>query len=455
MAISNRGIDLTSGDLWAGIWHMSWPMLIIMVLNFIVGLTDVYVAGLISPEVQAAVGFVSQLYFLIIIVANAVSIGTIALLSRELGARNRAAAVDVARQSLIISIFAALALMMPGLLFHREIVSLLGFPAEIQGIAGDFLKIFALAIGPSYILIISNAVFRAGAEVKKVLFTMSLVSAINIGLNFVLVFGLFGLPRLGYIGIALATALSVTIGMAANFVLFAFSPWKPLYDGPWRVSLPLIRRIVGLSWPAAMLQIAWNAGSLVLYNILGQLGAASITALAAITSGLRIEAIIYLPAFALNMAASVLVGQNMGAAKIDRAEKTGWKMASAGMVVISLMALPIFIWAERIAGIVAKDSAVLAETVRYLRFNMLSEPFMALSTILGGGLQGAGDTRGTMWVVVFAMWIIRLPLAWLLAFVLGYGAAGVWAAMVISMTFQGLIMALRFHTGLWKKIEMQ
>ncbi len=429
-------------------------MLLIMVFNFIVGLTDIYVAGFISPGVQAAVGFISQIYFLTILVANAVSIGTIALLSREMGAGHFKTAVEIARQSLAISILAALCLMLIGLVLHKEIVAAVGFPLEIRTIAGNFLKIFSLAIGPNYVLIISNAIFRAGGEVKKILFTMFLVSVINIAGNFIFVFGLFHFPSLGYMGIALSTAASVTIGMIISFTLIAFSRWKPLYTEPWVVSPALIKRIIKLSWPAALLQVAWNSGSVVLYNILGRLGNLSITGLASISNGLRIEAIIYLPAFALNMAASVLVGQNLGAKNIERAEKIGWKMAVTGVFVISLMAVVIFIWAGHFASFVAKRPDVVEETTQYLKFNMLSEPFMALSTVLGGGLQGAGDTKGTMWVVIIAMWFIRLPLAYFFALVLGYGATGVWAAMVVSMIIQGILMSLRFHHGLWKTLNL-
>ncbi len=211
--------------------------------------------------------------------------------------------------------------------------------------------------------------------------------------------------------------------------------------------------IINLSWPAALLQIAWNAGSIVLYNILGRLGNASVTALASITNGLRIEAIIYLPAFALNMAASVLVGQNLGAGNTNRAENLGWKIALSGVILMSLMAVVTFIWAEKFAAILTKNPEVLEETTRYLRINMLSEPFMALSVVLAGGLQGAGDTKGTMWVIIIAMWVIRLPLAYFFSLILNYGATGVWVAMVISMTVQGILMTWRFHKGHWKELK--
>ena len=447
--------NLTIGNLWANIWQLSWPIFLIMIFNFVVGLTDVYVAGFISPEVQAAVGFVSQIYFLIIIVANAISIGTLALVSRAIGAGRTEEAVETAKQSLLFSIFVALGLTVAGFVFTQQIISVSGFPVGIRDISEHFLRIFSLALGPNYLLIISNAIFRASGEVKKPMLTMFIVSAINIAGNFVLVFGMFPFPKLGYPGIALASAISVSVGMAINLSFFFNDLWKSIFARPWRMSVETIRKIIKLGWPAVLLQIAWNAGSIVLYNILARLEQKSIIALASITNGLRIEAVIYLPAFALNMAAAVLIGQNLGANNPDRAEKIGWKIALTGVVLMSLMAIVIFVWARDVASAISQDPAVIEETTRYLRINMLSEPFMALSVVLAGGLQGAGDTKGTMWVIVIAMWMIRLPLAYLLAVVLDYGALGAWIAMVASMSVQGVLMTWRFHKGRWKMLKLE
>jgi MATE family multidrug resistance protein len=455
VSLKAHNTDLTKGGLWGHIWRLSWPMLLIMILNFLVGFVDIYVAGLINTKVQAAVGFISQLYFLLIIVANAISIGTVALVSRNVGSGDFARAIANAKQSLIFGFFIAMALTITSLFFSRQIIAAAGFPLEISAIGESFLRIFAFALGPSYLLIISNAVFRASGEVKKPLLTMSVFSAVTIIGDFCLVFGIPPFPKLGYLGIALSTAIAATLGMAINFGLFALHPWRALYRRPWTISVSSIKTIASLGWPAALLQIAWNAGSIVLYNILGRLGEASITALASLTNGLRIEAIIFLPPFAFNMAASILVGQNLGANNPERAKAVGWKITGAGVMLISVVSICIFIWASSFASLLAKEPAVLAETTRYLRIMMFSEPFMALSLILGGGLQGAGDTRGNMWVIVISMWLIRLPLAFLLALVLGYGAVGVWLAMITSMTVQGTLMARRFHQGRWKHLQVE
>jgi len=445
---------LLSGNISGAIWHISWPMMLIMIFNFVVGFTDIYVAGLINSEVQAAVGFVSQLYFLLIIIANAISTGSVALVSRAIGANNFPTAINNTKQSLLFGVLCAVTLTLTGLIWYREIIATAGFPAQIRGIAEQFLRIFAFALGPNYILIISNGIFRASGQVKKPLLTMLVVSTLNVIGDFVFVFGLFSFPEMGYKGIALSTALSVSAGMIINLLFFLKNPWNRIYRPPWSFVSPTILKIAKLGWPAALLQICWNAGSIVLYNILGRLGDQSITALAAITNGLRIEAIIFLPAFALNMAASVLVGQNLGSGNPHRASQTGWRIAILGSALLTILAAIIFIWAEECASLLTDDPAVLKETTWYLRINMFSEPFMAFSLILGGGLQGAGDTRGSMMVIILGMWTIRLPLAALLAFTFDLGSIGVWSAMVISMMVQGSLMAVRFYKGSWKTITL-
>jgi MATE family multidrug resistance protein len=454
MSRKDQTIDLTTGPLWGHIWQISWPMLLIMMCTFLVGFADIYVAGLINPKVQAAVGFIGQLYFLLIILANAISIGTVAVISRNIGAGDSVKATANAKQSLIFGLFVAMAMTIAAYVFSRQIIAVAGFPPEISAIGETFLRIFAFALGPNYLLIISNAVFRASGEVRKPLLTMFVVSALTIIGDFCLVFGIPPFPKMGYPGIALATAIAATLGMLINLALLSLRRWRAIYGRPWTVSLAAIRTIFKLGWPAFLLQIAWNAGSIVLYNILGRLGEGRIVALAALSNGLRIEAIIFLPPMALNMAAAVLVGQNLGAKNPERAEAIGWKIAWAGVMLISAISICIFIWARSCAALLTKDPAVLAEATRYLKIILFSEPFMALSLILGGGLQGAGDTRGTMGVVMISMWLIRLPLAFLFALVLGYGAVGVWAAMITSMTIQGTLMARRFYQGRWKQLQV-
>ncbi|MEW6715332.1 MAG: MATE family efflux transporter, partial [Nitrospirota bacterium] len=211
--------DLTTGSTWKNIWHMSWPMLLVMFFNFLVGMTEIYVAGLLGPEIQAVAGFVGQLYFFTIIIANAIGIGAVAILSRAVGSGRIDDALSSAREALIFGGACALLLTIPGFIFRDLIISLAGFSGDIRDTAADFFIIYVFALAPNYMVILSNAVFRAGGDVRLTMTAMFLVSLLNIVLDFLLVFGIFSFDGFGYRGIALAAAISMTAGTIICFML--------------------------------------------------------------------------------------------------------------------------------------------------------------------------------------------------------------------------------------------
>ncbi len=433
------------------IWDNSWPVLGIMALNFLVGYTDVYVAGLIGPDVQAAVGFISQQYFLLIIVGNALAVGTVALVSRAVGGNHWEGAHQVVRQSFLLALMVGGLLSAVGVGEAEAIVDFFRLPDVVRPISVTYLKIFALALLPNILLILANAVFRAVGRPVTALKIMLLVTALNVGGDFGLVFGWGPLPPLGYPGIAWATAVSMAAGTLVTFLEFLKGFWRPLWSGPWRIQAKVSKELVRLSWPAALLQAAWNAGTMVLYAFLGRLGAESVTAMAAYANGIRLEAVIFLPGFALNMAAAVLVGQSLGAGDVDRARRYGWRMAGLGALTLSVISAFLFGFAPELAALLSDDPGVWRETIRYLRINLAVVPFMIFSIVLGGAMQGAGDTFGVMKIIVGAIWLVRIPLAAVLCFAADLGALGVWIAMVTSMSVQGVLMTWRFALGLWHR----
>jgi multidrug resistance protein, MATE family len=445
----SQGVAWQAAKQWRTIWSNSWPLLGIMGLNFFVGYTDIYVAGLLGSEVQAAVGFISQQYFVLIIFGNALGVGTVALVSQAVGQKRWDQVFDNTRQSILLALglgggLSALAFAAAG-----PIIESFSLPLAVQPFALTYLKIFSLALIPNYMIIMFNAVFRASGKALIPFVIMGGVAVINIAGDFVLVFGWGFLPPLGYAGIATSTALSMLIGFCLCLG-FLFQPqWRGIWHGPWRVARSSLLDLAQISWPAAILQLAWNAGSLALYFFLSRLGAESVAAMAAYANGLRVEAIIYLPAFALNMAAAVLVGQSLGAGSPLQARQIGWRMAGVGSLALCVLSAVLYLLAPTLASMLTNQEDVLAETVRYLRLNLLAVPFMTYSVVLGGAMQGAGDTRGVMKVIVMAIWAVRIPLAAVLCFTLDLKVLGVWVAMVASMVLQGLFMILRFARGEW------
>ncbi|MFP5211959.1 MAG: MATE family efflux transporter [Acidobacteriota bacterium] len=442
---------LESSGLTRIIWKNSWPLLGLMLLNFLVGYTDVYVAGLLGPDVQAAVGFISQQYFVLIILGNALGVGSVALISQASGKGDWERVVDITRQTMLVASSLGALLTLAVFFGAEAILRPFNLPAPIQPIALTYLRIYAFALAPNYAIIAAAAVFRAIGKPLFAFWIMALVTALNVAAAFGLVFGLGPLPKLGYAGIAWATASAMTVGAVFVLALYRGREWRSLWKERFRISGGIVRSIAAISWPAALLQAGWHTGGLALYEFLGRMGEGSVAAMAAYSNGLRLESISFLPAFALNMAAAVLVGQSLGAGSVERARTVGRRMAIGGALILSLFAAVLFIAAPRFASMLTSDPHVWSETLRYVRINLLVAPFMVTGMVLGGAMQGAGDTRGVMTIIILAMWGIRIPLAAALAFGLDMGALGVWVAMDISMVIQAFLMVRRFSGNGWFK----
>jgi putative MATE family efflux protein len=433
------------------LWHLSWPMVLSMFLLFSVGLADVYVAGKFAPEAQGAVGFAGQLLFFFGVIANSLGVGISVIISRQQGAEDMGGVWHTARQGLLLATLVTLPLAAVGVLLAQGPLAGEFLPPGVARVADTLLPYYAATLWPQALITIGSAIFRARTRMLLILACSGSTALLNLGGNFLLAFGFWVIPALGPTGIALATLLSSLTGAALSLLILAR---QGLWRGNWTFDWPFNQRILKIGWPIAMLQMGWSLGGLVLYGILGHLPTQAVAATAALTNGLRIEAILYLPVYALNMITAVLVAQAMGGGEMDRAENTAWKIGLVAAGILTVVAVPVFLFSREIAGLITPDPTVRELTHLYLRFNMLSQPFMALGICLGGALEGAGDTFGVMKLVLLALWLIRLPLAAVLALTTPLAANGVWLAMVVSIVLQCVLLVRRFRQGKWQGLNV-
>ncbi len=421
-------------------WDLSWPMILIMLFDFIINLTDVFIAGRIGKEVQASVGFIAQLYFLFIVVANALSVGTVALATRLHGAGDREGLAGAVSSITLATIGAGTLLGLIVALIGPSLLRLLDMPSEIVHYGSTLIVIYAAGLPFHYYLINTNGILRSTGRVRRSMITMAIVCVLNIALNFSLVFH----AGIGYPGIALSTVLSYIVGAGLNS--FHFGKW---FTGASRRSLIVIKKIAVTGWPAGLLQIFWHIGSTVLFMILGLLPSDTIEVLAAFTNGQRLEAAIFLPAFALNMANAVVVGNLIGERRETDAFRGGITTAGIGVLIISVMTVLIVFNARALAAALSANPLVIEQSVRYLYISMASEPFMAWAVILGGALNGAGDTKSVMRIVITSQWLVRLPLAYLFGVVLGFGPSAVWWSMNASIFVHAVLISFRYFRKDW------
>jgi multidrug resistance protein, MATE family len=430
-------------------WSMGWPMIMIMFFNFSIGIADVYVAGYLGTKVLAAVGYVSQLYWTLMILANGITVGTVSMVSQAHGAGSKEGVGNITANSLVVGVVISGVLTALTQVYYSSIVRMAGMPTEIQETAEVFIRIFSFVLIPTYVMIITGGVLRASGHIRVAMVNACVSSTLNVILDLMLGLGWGGVSGLGFKGIAYATATATTVGMVLNLV-YLFSGSDRIRMGSLLNPLSLcMRNLVRIGFPSALQQIAWNAGTLVVYFLVGRLQGGEVTALAAMTAGLRIEAIIFLPIFAFNMASAVLTGNRLGAGDVAGARSGAIATAGLALTIIFIPAVIIFALAPVLSRLLTTDPQVIAEMTRYLRINMVGEPFMAVGVVLSGALQGAGDTFATMRIIFAGMWGFRIPLILLVIYVFAWGAVGVWCAMTVSIILMCGLLVARFLGNAW------
>jgi putative MATE family efflux protein len=333
-----------------------------------------------------------------------------------------------------------MALALGGFLFSGEMIRLLNIPEEVKYFATPFVEIYSTGLFFHYLLINCNGILRSCRMVKRSLKTMALVCVINIVLNFFLVFH----TPVGFRGIAAATASSVFIGSIINLVYI-----NKVMAGVRNFSMNMVWRMIGIGWPIGMLQVLWQLSSMVLFLILSALPEHRVEILAALTTGLRIESVIYLPVFGFNMANAVIVGNLLGEKKQEDAFRSGFITAAIGVLIVTIMVIAVILNARWIISFLSNNEIVIRESMKYIYISMISEPFMAWGIILGGGLNGAGDTRSVLMRVALSVWLVRVPLSYIFVVLFGFGPVSVWWSMNISQFVQAFVMSKRYFNKEW------
>ncbi|MEF2229876.1 MAG: MATE family efflux transporter [Pseudodesulfovibrio sp.] len=451
--------ELNSTDMtrapYRTIWNLAWPQIIMMFFHFCIGLADVWVAGHIDRQVQASLGIITQSLMLLLILAMAVSSGAVAAISQSLGAgRIRRASRYIGLCLVLVLLFGAF-FMFAGLPFKTVLVSALQVPDNMRPITEYFLAVYLYVLPSYYLLTVTNAIFRAHKQVMYPLYSMVLVTTLNAFLDIGLGLGWWGFPEIGFKGLAWATFGSITAGAALNLVIMAkkgmlcracFAPWR------WaRKAIPYLFKV---AWPSGLMQIVWHSGYLFLYAITASLPWNPVNALAGMAIGLRIEALLFLPAFAFNMTASILIGHYLGAREPAEAKRFGLRILGLGLVSLTLFSVVVWQFVGPWVGLLTRDHAVAAEAMSYLKWNFLAIPFTLASMILTGALNGAGATLWNMLIMGGATWCIRLPLAYFLGHVIMQSAEGIWIAMFCSQIVQSLTLYYFFAFKNWQRFAM-
>lgn len=439
------------GSTWAAIWHMSWPLLINMMTIAVASFFDIWVAGKLGSDAQAAVGIGGQVWFFMVILVIALSAGTTALVSRSWGAGDKQATIEAARQSIVYAFIFGILSAIAGVIACRPLLRFLGASPAVEEQGWAFLQYDLTAQFPYTVLWVTNAIFRAKGNARVPMAIMALITFLVI----VIQVGLCLYPfHIGIAGIGIAWLVAGIIGVSLSLYILRQSEIGQclalnslLSEG---ISREGFARVMKIGVPACINDLAWVGGNFVLFLIFARTSDPT-SCQAAWAVGLKCEEMIAaMPIYAFSMAVATIVGQNLGAKQPERAELAGWQVAGIGAGLNALVGIVLFLGASPIAHMMSDNPTVVQYSIQYFQVVSICEPFVALWLILFGAMQGAGYTRWPMYATVICLTGLRLPIAWLLTITLKMGPIGTWISLSSTAIILGLIAIWRFKTGVWK-----
>jgi putative MATE family efflux protein len=435
------------------VWQLAWPSVLTMMLQFVNGLVDMFFVGRLGPAAQAAVGMGGQVGMLLMAASMAVTTGATAIVARYVGAGDRAEAAQAAQQAVVLAVVMSLALGAPLWALRRPILTAMGAAPDVLGPGSLYLTVMLAGITPAFVLFTLIAIFQGLGDMRTPLAIMVVVNGLTILGDIVLIQGWGPIPALGVAGAALAAAGARLLGAGlAAYWLTRTGLWHETVSR-WAPNRAWFARLLRIGNPAALQALLRGLGATSYVSVLAHTPQGT-AAIAAYFIGVRAEGLGYMPGVAYGRAATTLVGQSLGAGRPDRAERSGWICTWQALAIMLVMSVLFYVLAPTVSRWFSRDAAVIDLATSYLRVNAIGEPFLAFAIVLGGALQGAGDTRVQAVVSVLMMWVLRLPATYWLCLSMGYGAVAAWWTMAGTTVVQGLLIALWWRLGNWKSIEV-
>jgi len=421
-------------------------------LSMMVGIVDTYLVGHLGAASLAAVGLANQWVFVAMMLFGAIATGATALIARFVGAREKAQANEVLRQSMLLGVLIGIVATTLGVTLAGPAVRLLGAEEEVVVLGTSYLRMVASIFFFSTLMFIGNASLRGAGDTRTPLFVMLVVNVVNVVVAWTAINGPFGLPKMGVVGSAMGAATGRAIGglLVIGLLLKGRSGIR-LKLGGLRPDTELIRRILRVGLPSGMEQLFFRSGHMVFARILAELGTVSFAANQVAMNGWSLS---FMPGFGFALAATTLVGQRLGADDPEGAQQRGYTSYRLAAALMSAIGLMFLLFPAQIVGFFTNDPEIIEIGTMPLRMVGLIQPLLAATMVFPGGLRGAGDTRFPMIVTGGSIWLIRLPLAYLFAIVLDWGLLGAWVALGLDLSIRGLINFLRFRGGRWKQVEV-
>jgi putative MATE family efflux protein len=468
--------DLITGDgpLMPVIIRLAWPVVIMMYLQGAYNIIDtIWVGQLLGKFALAGIATGGFVLWSIFGLTSLVSVGISAVLARRVGEGNLPEAEYVAAKGIQYALFFSIAIGAMLWFLVPALFGLMGTGAEVTELGSRYLRVILLGCPLIFLSFTIQRIFQAGGDTVTPMWLMFFTLLINTALDPVLMLGLFGLPKMGVAGAALATVIARLLMVVSGIWLlrsklrfgtkrllkpvFRYIPHAVPVIAPGRLQLRFAHNTI-MDWPLfkSTLRIGLpNAVSQVLfpfvYMIITRLPAAyGPQYIAALRIGHTVEGISFFLALGVSIAAATCVGQNLGANKPVRAARAAWIATGIVVAILFVFSVLFFTFSRQVGSVFSPDLQTIVASATYLEILAFSQVFMGIEMVLEGAFSGAGNTVPAM-VISVPLNLARIPMAYVLAGTFGLGINGVWWSISGSSIAKGLVMVFWFSRGRWKR----
>ncbi len=429
--------------------RLAWPIVVGHLLHLTYQLVDTFWVGRLGAEPLAAISVAFPLIFIVFSLAAGFSIAGVALVSQNSGAAQKEEASLAAGQVIGFSLALALILAALGLIFGRPLLIWVGAGPEVLPLAWTYFSILTAGIPLIFVFFVFSAVLEGTGDTITPMKLKIASVLLNIVLDPLLIFGWLFFPEMGIAGAAVATVVSRFAAAVVGVYLLASGrrgiTVRPRHLVPRPV---LIKLVVRIGTPAALGTSAVAVAMTVMTSIVAAFGT---YALAAWGVGNRVLSMIRMPSMGFARATGVLVGQHLGADQPRAATKTAWTGVGVNVGIMVLVVLAFQFGAGLVMRLFSQDVEVIEIGVQYLRWGALAYGFLAIQQVLGGALDGAGQTLQKMLFLLLNIWVLQIPLAAVFSTNLGLGVDGIWYAIFLAKLVGATSIAVWFVRGTWQR----
>lgn len=444
--------EIINGPITLTLMKLAWPIMITNGMQVLYNIADTFWVGKISAQAVAAISISFPVVFLFISMGAGINISGTTLVAQYTGAGDSEKADKVATQLLVFIFSLSVVLSLVGFLYNKTILNLIGAPEDIIGMATSYLNIFFIGLPFMFLFFVFSALLRGVGDTKTPMKMMIISVLINIVADPFIIFGWSIFPKLGVKGAALATISSRAIaGLFGMYLLFSGKKGIHIKKKYLKPDLNMYKKILKIGIPSAG-EKSMAAISIVLFmGIISRFGT---MAVAAYGIGHRVMSIVRMPVRGFGRGTTTMVGQNLGADNIDRAEKLTWIATAITFIALIFIWVIMIIFPEQIIAIFNDNPEVIKIGSSYLIIAGLSFSFIGIRLVIGSAFRGAGNTLIAMILAIIALIILRIPLSYFLSVNLNWGINGVWWGMLIANAIAAVLGIFWFKKGTWKEKEI-